>query len=347
MKKTSQTKFRLNYFNKLIFAINLIGLLIGYSIYLNQYISPSITPYFNFIAIVFPIIFVFVLLFYFYWILVSRRYFLIIFILSLGLYYPFYLSYPLFNFNQSKVEKNIDFSVMTFNPHGFKEEGTKELIEANLADIMLFQEARESQQKKWSEDHLGAYHKAYFKLLTIYSKYPIIKSEEVENTDSESGLIAYFDIDLGKDTVRFINAYMEPMQIPKELVKDMIKSENTEEMEVSSKMIENKLVRGMQMHTKQLDILIPIIKNSPHPVIFGADLNSTPLSYEYQQINKILSDSYIQTGEGNATTFHGFKFPIRIDYLFHSDDFEVINSKVIRKKFSDHFPVIVSYKFLN
>lgn len=345
MSKSGQNKFRLNYFNKLIFAINIVVLLVGYTIYLNHYISPEILPYFNFISIVFPIIFVVVILFYFHWILVSWRYFLITFILSLGLYYPIYLSYPLINISQDNSTEKADFTLMTFNPHGFSEEGTKEFVEENLADIMLFQEARESQQKKWSEDRLGAYEKRYFKLLTIYSKYPIIKAEEILDSESENGHMAYFDVDLGKDTVRFINVYMEPMQIKKELVKEMIQSDTTEEIEISSKVIENKLARGMQMHAKQLKVLIPFIQNSKHPVILASDLNSTPLSYEYQQVNAVLSDSYIQKGKGNATTFHGFKFPIRIDYLFHSDDFKVVDSKVIRKKFSDHFPVIVSYKF--
>ena len=55
----------------------------------------------------------------------------------------------------------------------------------------------------------------------------------------------------------------------------------------------------------------------------------------------------MKAGKGNGTTFHGFKFPIRIDYLFHSKQFEVVEAKVIRKKFSDHFPVIIRYKLHN
>ena len=142
---------------------------------------------------------------------------------------------------------------MSFNVHGFKEDGTKELIESNLADVMLFQEAREPAQKKWSEKQLKGYYKEYYGLLTIYSKYPIIQTNTIDSGDTLTiGKAAYADIDLGFDTIRIINLYMEPMQIKKELVKEVITSDTREEIETSGKVIENKLVYGMQMHEKTI-----------------------------------------------------------------------------------------------
>ena len=340
----SRDKFRLNYFNRLVLTINLLVLFIAYSIYLNSIFKPSEIPYFNFISIGYPILFLVVVAFLFYWLLFSWRHFILVTILSLGAFYPMYLSYPVKNISK-QVEGDANLSVMSFNTHGFRADGTSELIENNLADIMLLQESRQKQQKNWSEKKLDHYYKEYFGLLTIYSKYPIIKTNVIESTaNTGAGMGAYADIDLGYDTIRVINLYMEPMYIEKALVKDVITSDTAEEIEETSKKLETKLVKGMVMHQSQIEELIPFIRRSPHPVILGSDLNSTPLSYEYLQISKYLSDSYIQAGEGNGTTFHGFKFPIRIDYLFHSKELEVIDAKVIRKKFSDHFPVIVNYK---
>lgn len=343
----SRDKFKLNYFNRLVLTINFIVLLVAYTIYLNKIFTPVQIPYFNFISIGYPIIFFLVVLFLLYWLLFSWRHFILVLILSSGTFYPIYLSYPIHNFSkQSKEVANL--SVMTFNTHGFKEDGTFELIENNLTDIILLQESRENQQKKWKEDKLEGYYSEYYDLLSIHSKYPIIKTNEIKQTEGNlSGHAAYFDIDLGFDTIRVINLYMEPMYIDKALVKDIIKSNTAEEIEESSKKIESKLIRGMVMHEKRLRELVPFIKKSPHPILLASDLNSTPGSYEYETLNSFLSDSYIQAGEGNGTTFHGFKFPIRIDYMFHSKPFEVIEAKVIRKKFSDHFPVIISYKLHN
>lgn len=343
----SRDKFRLNYFNRFILTTNIVVLLIAYSIFLNYVFTPSEIPYFNFISIGYPFIFVVVVLFLIHWLLFSWRHFFTVLLLSAGTFYPIYLSYPLINLSKQSTEE-ANLSVMTFNSHGFKADGTFELVENNLTDVMLFQESREPNQKKWSKEKLGDYYKEYFGLLTIYSKYPIIKTNRIEAEDNTgNGLAAYADIDLGNDTIRIFCLYMEPMYIQKTLVKDMILADTTEEIEQSGKEIENRLVKGMIMHEKQLKHLIPILRKSPHPVIIGTDLNSTPLSYEYGLLTKYYNDSYIQAGKGNATTFHGFKFPIRIDYLFHSNELEVVSAKVIRKKFSDHFPVVVNYKLHN
>lgn len=337
-------KFKLNYFNRLILTINIFFLLVAYCVYLNKLFSPKEIPYLDFLSIGFPIIFIVVIIFLVYWLLFSWRHFIMFFILSLGLVYPFYLSYPFENFNkQNDIE--IDFSVLTYNVHGFRDEGTREFLIENKADIMILQEAREFQQKKLKSDDFKDYYSEFYGLLTIYSKYPIIQTKEILTKNNDfNAAAAYTDIDLGYDTIRIINVYLEPMYIDKSLVKDIIKSDNKQEVEESSKKVELKLVKGMQSHVGQLEAIIPYIKASKHPVILGADLNSTPLSFEYEQISKLLEDSYIKSGKkGIATTFHGFKFPIRIDYLFHSKEFTPVNAAVIRKKFSDHYPVVVNY----
>lgn len=338
-------KFKLNYFNRLILTINIFFLLVAYCVYLNLFFSPKEIPYFNFLSIGFPVIFIINLFFLIYWLLFSWKHFILVFILSLGLVYPIYLSYPLINFSKKNNVKK-DFSVLTYNVHGFKDEGTKEFLIDNKADIMILQEARESQQKLLKNQEFKDYYSEFYGLLTIYSKYPIIQTKEIFTKNNDfNGAAAYVDIDLGNDTIRIINLYLEPMYIDKDLVKDIIKSDNQQQVEENSKKVELKLVKGMQSHVSQLEEVKPYIKASKHPIILGSDLNSTPLSYEYNQINKLLIDSYINSGKsGIATTFHGFKFPIRIDYLFNSKELIPTNSLIIRKRFSDHYPVIVNYK---
>lgn len=340
-------KFKLNYFNRLILTINTIFLLVAYCVYLNMVFSPKEIPYLNFLSIGFPIIYIINLLFLVYWLLFSWRHFVLMFILSSGLIYPIYLSYPLINFNKKKEIKS-DFSVLTYNVHGFRDEGTKEFLVENKADIMILQEAREKQQKSLKANEFKDYYVEFYDLLTIYSKYPIIQTKEIFTKENDlNGAAAYVDIDLGNDTIRIINVYLEPMYIDKDLVKDIIKSDNQQQVEENSKKVELKLVKGMQAHVAQLEAIKPFIKASKHPVIIGSDLNSTPLSYEYNQLNKLLTDSYINSGKsGVATTFHGFKFPIRIDYLFNSENLIPVNSSIIRKRFSDHYPVLINYKLV-
>lgn len=339
-------KFKLNYFNRLILTINIVFLLVAYCVYLNKIFTPIEIPYFNFISIGFPILFTFGTMFLLYWLIFSWRHFLLILILSAGLFYPIYLSYPIIQFNKVKDMK-ADLSVLSYNTHGFKEEGTKELLIKNKADIMLLQEAYQGQQKSLKNKEFKDYYSEFYGLLTIYSKYPIIQTKKIipDNNEELNGLAAYADIDLGTDTIRVINVYLEPMYIDKEMVKEIIQSDTSQKAEISSKKVELKLVKGMQKHQKQLEAIIPYITSSRHPVILGTDLNSTPVSYEYEKLKKYLTDSFIEVGQGDATTFHGFKFPIRIDYLFHSKEFKTVEAYIIRKKFSDHYPVVVKYKF--
>ncbi len=335
--------FRLNFFNKIVFLLNFLLLLIAYSVYLNRFFAPSVLPYFNFISIGYSIVFVLVIFFFIYWLFVSWRHAIVIFILSLGVLNIFSLSYPIGFFKNKSTEKP-DLSVLSFNAHFLKDDGTDALILENKTDVMLFQEAYESNFRHIKED-LKNYYSEHYNLIAFYSKYPIIETKQINfPEDSNRGIAAYIDIDTGKDTIRIINVYFEPMKIDKGLVKSTIEADNKDEVEVKTKKIENKLVAGMIRHEKQLKDIIPYIRNTKHPVILGSDLNSTPASYEYQQFNRYLIDSYLEVGSGNATTFHGFKFPIRIDYLFHSEDITPIDGHIIRKKFSDHYPVFVNYK---
>ena len=234
------SKFKLNYFNRLVLIMTIVVLLVAYCVYLNKIFTPSEIPYLNFLSIGFPIIFVIVLIFLVYWLFFSWRHFLVLFTLSLGLVYPVYLSYPLIQFTKVEDEQS-DLSVLSYNVHGFKEEGTKELLINNKADIMLLQEGREDQQKKLKNNEFNHYYSEFYGLLSFYSKYPIIETNEIKVDDPElNGKAAYADIDLGKDTIRVVNIYLEPMYIDKALVKDIIQSDNTQEAEISSRKVELK-----------------------------------------------------------------------------------------------------------
>ncbi|WP_068597850.1 endonuclease/exonuclease/phosphatase family protein [Vaginella massiliensis] len=327
----------------MVMLINVLILLMAYSVFLNAFYTPSVLPYFNYLAIGYVLIFCVVVIFLLYWILVSWRHAIGIFILSLGVFYIFSLSYPL-NFFKKTSDEKPDLSVMSFNAHFIRDDGTDRLIAENLTDVMIFQEAYE---KNFSvlDEVLKDYYSEHYDLLAIYSKYPIIETKQINfPKDKNKGIAAYADIDTGSDTIRIINIYLETMRIDKKLVKSAIEAENSLEAEQQTKEIESKLVAGMIRHEHQLNEIMPFIKQSKHPIIVGSDLNATPASYEYFQLTKYLKDSFLAVGSGNATTFHSFNFPIRIDYLFHSNAIKPISGHIIRKKYSDHYPVFVNYK---
>src|SRR5690606_4509056 len=180
-------------------------------------------------------------------------------------------------------------------------------------------------------------------IIQVLSKYPIVEFKRIFSGDNgTSACAAYADIDVGNDTLRVINAYLEPMFIDKKLVKESLDTDKTEE---NSKIIKNKLVKGFLRHESQIQKLLPYIYGSKHPVILGGDLNSVPNSYEYQQLSYFLDDGYTRVGKSSGTTFHDFKYPIRIDYLLSSNDILPVKIEVRRRiKISDHYPVVGHFK---
>jgi endonuclease/exonuclease/phosphatase (EEP) superfamily protein YafD len=105
------------------------------------------------------------------------------------------------------------------------------------------------------------------------------------------------------------------------------------------------MVPNFKAHQEQVAAAREAIETSPYPVIMAGDFNSVPNSYEYYHLGKDMKDAFVVAGSGSATSFHDFKFPIRIDYMFTSKEILPISYKVDRsERLSDHFPVIATFK---
>ena len=104
------------------------------------------------------------------------------------------------------------------------------------------------------------------------------------------------------------------------------------------------MAESFRLHQDQIAEVRKFINNSPYPIIVGGDFNSVPNSYEYYNVGKGLNDAFMDAGSGSATSFHDYKFPIRIDYLFSSPSIKATKYEVNRNvKVSDHFPVITYF----
>ena len=81
-------------------------------------------------------------------------------------------------------------------------------------------------------------------------------------------------------------------------------------------------------------------------VLIAGDFNITDQSADYQRITVVYDDSYKQVGYGMGTTFpaHIPFLPslLRIDYVFHSEDFTPLQADVLYSSGgSDHRPLVV------
>ena len=329
---------RLSGLDPVFFTFHLLFLGITYSIYLAPHIAPSTFPYFGLIPIFYPLlvlgnILLIVLLFF-------RRvlYALLFVILAAGLYPPLSKTYQFYG---KEVSAEPNFKMITFNGQYLREDGFEAFFRDENADLVVLQEVYWKGKKfeKMRDSVFQDYYHEKHSIIQFFSKYPIIETKKIISGENRTtGHAAYADIDTGKDTIRIINIYLESMLIDKDLVKETLDTERAEE---NSKKITNKLSRGFLEHEKQIQKIIPYIVGSKHPVILAGDLNSVPNSYEYQQFIYRLNDAYHAVGKSSGTTFHEFKYPLRLDYIFHSDEIMPVKVEVKRgRKLSDHYPVV-------
>lgn len=334
--------FRLRGLDPVFFVFHLLFLGITYTIYLAPHISPSTFAYFGLIPIGYPLLvlgnIILILILFF-----RRTIYAILFLLlSIGLYPPLTTSYQYFG---KEVTEEPDFKMITFNAHYLKQEGFDEFFKEQDADLVILQEVywRNEAFNQLKDSTFGDYYHEKHAIIQFFSKYPIIETKKILSGENETtAYAAYADIDTGKDTIRVINVYLESMLIDKSLVKETLNQEKTEE---NSKKIGGKLTRGFLEHEKQIEQIAFYIVNSKHPVILAGDLNSVPNSFEYQQVLYRLNDAYTAVGKSSGTSFHEFKYPMRLDYIFHSDEILPVKYEVLSDvKLSDHYPVVGHFK---
>jgi len=320
----------------LIAHLGLLFLLTG--VLLNAYIPPKVFPWFNLLSLGFPLLIIGYVLLTFFWIFSwKKRAFVFMF---LGL---FFLNPVKRWVNYSPDKKEIaNLKVLTFNIKGGKlgYDKIKEYIDQQNADIVFLQEFGDG---KLSLNNLEGTKKT--NVIKLYTKYKIINRKELLEVTDNDFFVAHseqFDIEIEGKVYRLINAHLESFKFEKSMVK---LNGNTKKDEEKLKDIIRRLFPTFKIHQEQVETIRKSIDESPYPVILAGDLNSVPNSYEYYHLGKNLNDAFFETGKGSGTSFHDYKYPLRIDFIFTSPSIKAVTYKVDRSvKLSDHFPVISTFR---
>ncbi len=318
---------------KVLIFVHIILLFTCYTVYLNQWISPTFFPYFQFVALGFPILFLLNILAIIAWVFIRPKLSLYALILSLGLVIP---ASKWYNFFGKESPQKSNLKVLSYNVKYFRTDGLKlwHWIEQEDPDIFLSQEHNQPFLEKNVQTNFPyVEHNNY---VAIFSKYPIIETQEISN--GIRGRSMYTDIKIKEDTIRVINLYLNSTRVKKEMVKESV---STDKFDAGTRKIKYRLQKSYKEHQQQIRAIAPYVKNSPYPVLLAGDFNSPPNSYEYFHLKKGLNDVFYKVGKGLGTTFHDFKFPLRIDFMFTSDRIKPVSYQIKRDiKYSDHFPTI-------
>ena len=300
---------------------------------MNAYIPPSVFGMLNLLSLGFPILIIINILLLIFWIVSWKKRAAVFLVLSLFFIIP---TRRWINYTPTKKETpNLKIISLNGKSGKFGDENIYNFLNDQKADVVLTQEYKSAENLKGFE-----YFERNFPVVKIQSRFPIVESGIVE-TDAKNGRCIYADIKINGKIIRFVNVYMEPFYLDKSMVKP------TKDMNVNEEKAKNiihKLVPTFRKHQSQIAPIKGFLDNSPYPIILAGDFNAVPNSYEYYTLSENLEDTFLKVGKGSGTSFHDFKFPIKIDHIFASKSITPISYKVDRSvKISDHFPVIAEF----
>ena len=112
-----------------------------------------------------------------------------------------------------------------------------------------------------------------------------------------------------------------------------------------SKSIIAKIKLGIIKRASQAFFIKDEMKTSPYPIILCGDFNDVPVSYAYEKIGEGMHNAFVQKGSGISGTFSSISPTLRIDNIFVDKRFTVSQFTRVKRKLSDHFPIIADVKF--
>ena len=346
---------KLSWFNKVIFAFNIVVTVLTFVAYVLPFLAPKMFPLLSVLTLILPLFLILNGLFFIYWLLqLKRQVILSGLVLLLGI--TFINKFYKFSSNDIEREEK-DFTVMSYNVRLFNlfdwipernvGDAILSFINEQNPDILCIQEYSEN-----AKVDLRVYkYKAIFmegkQIKTgqaIFSKFPIFNKGDFKIPAAGNNII-YADIKKGNDTIRVYNIHLQSIKISPDVSEI---SEHVDAINQSkSEQVFARIRDAFKNQEQQTEILVKHKNECKYPVIICGDMNNSPFSYVYRNIKSDLYDCFEEAGNGFGQTYKFKYYPARIDYIF-------VNKKMKVKSFttfaqfenSDHFPVMTRLSFV-
>ncbi len=333
----------IQFLGKLFYLMNIIAALLLLISFVLPYLPSSRFPNLSILSLaVSPLILINVL-FLAYWLfrLKKRLWFsLVVLIIAYIHFHAFFeISSAGSTEGHSKHLKLLSYNVRLFN--AYEKEPKQDKVAADLRalmdteqpDVICIQEYYANNKADFSA---YPYQFIHFKDPShklghaIFSKFPILNkgSFDFEKTSNNS---LFADLLIDNDTVRIYNLHLQSLGILPTV--DFLQQRGTEQIK------ERMSVSFAQQEFQAAEILRHK-KKCPYPVLIAGDFNNTSFSYVYRQLKEGMLDAFQEKGNGIGTSYFFNRYPIRIDFILSSSEFEVIDFNNITQSFSDHYPIV-------
>ncbi|MBA4153437.1 endonuclease/exonuclease/phosphatase family protein [Flavobacterium sp.] len=344
----------LNWFNKVMFFFNIVLTIMTFIAYVLPFLAPKFFPLLSVLTLVLPLMLIFNLLFFVYWLLQFKKQMLLSgIVLLLGI--TFVTKFYKFSETNLLVEDE-DFVLMSYNVRLFnlykwieRDDVSSQIssfIKEQNPDILCLQEYSRNN----NVDFRIYKHKYIFvegkntKLgQAIFSKYPIIEEGIIEFPNSTNNAV-YADIKRGKDTIRVYSIHLQSIKITPDVheIDENIQGVSQDQ----SKRIFRRMSASFKTQQQQAEIIKKHKLDCKHPVIICGDLNNSAYSFVYRSIKGDLNDTFEEAGSGFGKSYNFKYYPGRIDYVF-TDKLFLVKQFTTHAEFinSDHFPIVTRLAF--
>lgn len=334
---------KLSFINKIIYFINVVVAVLLLLSYTLPFLPPKTFSFLSVINLGVSFLILINTLCFLYWLIKLRKQFM----LSLVVLLIGYLSFgSLYKFTAStKIKHPENIKVMNYNVRLFNlyewipEKGIEtkivDFIKKESPEILSIQEYHPHKNIdlsffKYKFEKLSGKKTKYGQ--AIFSKFPIINSGSIEFPNTANNAI-FADVVKGKDTIRIYNIHLESMRINTKV--ESLKNEDSER-------VFKKISTTFKMQQFQTELVLKHKENCTYKMVICGDFNNTDFSYVYRQIKGDLNDTFKEAGNGFGRT-HDFKFfPVRIDFIFADDAFNINGFKTFNTHYSDHFPIMTT-----
>jgi endonuclease/exonuclease/phosphatase family metal-dependent hydrolase len=355
LKKLSERLFF--YLNGLFAFLMLLSVL-------AMYIQPDFWIIPSFLALTFPFLLFINLVFLVIYVYYRKKYFLLP-LAAIILAYPALTN--TFSFNLPVKSADDEFRLMSYNVRLFNlydwiedihaADEIMAVIKRENPDVLCMQEFYSNSTERnlideimETGDFLQYYCPGYENGKSfgsiIFSRFPIVNYGSFQ-ADGSDNTFVFADIEAGDRTLRFYSLHLASLYLSNsdydfiDNIADNNRSETVESL--------NGILSKMSFaYNKRLSEISAITRHSNEtelPVILCGDFNDVPVSYAYRYFRSDYKDAFKTAGFGIGNTYIRRLVRFRIDYVFYNEPLKAVDFNVIRKKYSDHYPVVVDFGF--
>lgn len=178
----------------------------------------------------------------------------------------------------------------------------------------------------------------------IFSKTPFTDSGRLEITGVHGREnMAYVTIQLNNKPLRIFTAHLESFSLYNDT--NRLNRDIYEITYHRKRIIQYKLRDVEKVHAREVAIIRNEFSKTKIPFVYCGDMNTVPTSYTYRKMKEDMQDAFLSKGSGIGSTFYKILPTLRIDYLFADKNFNIIQCAVIRKKLSDHYPLVTDIRW--